>query len=75
MEKQKERREKTVKCECGITVSNGSLYQHKKSKRHINLLTELNQKTLLDLDIEENNLSGNSGASSGASGGSNGGNT
>ena len=53
LEKQKERREKTVKCDCGITVSNGSLYQHKKSKRHINLLKELNQKTQVDLDVEE----------------------
>lgn len=38
-EKNKEKINRKVKCECGCLISNKSLSRHKKTKKHINLLT------------------------------------
>jgi hypothetical protein len=34
----KKRRTKKVICECGCIINSGSVYRHKKTKKHINLL-------------------------------------
>ena len=52
-QKNKEKRKEKVKCECGISTRRDTLTKHKKTKNHLKIMEELNQKKPLDLDVEE----------------------
>lgn len=57
MENKNDYYKKSIKCECGINIMRGNLYNHKKSKKHFKLIQ--NKKIPENLETRLKNIDDN----------------